>query len=148
MAPMIGKSAGQVATAKIIYAYFIGVGFHNYQAVAPVGNADEESGLNPEPRPGDGGSAVGLFQMHPDRTGPILHAIGVNMRNASAYDQCRGVWWELQHTESDALHHLRMAGNAYAAGYAFGYYYERPAALVAESVKRGHLAQQWLAALQ
>lgn len=125
--------------------YFVGMGWTPAQAAGIVANLLAESGLDPAVV-GDGGSAFGLAQWHPDRQAGFRALIGKDIRGSSFEDQLAYVHAELQGTEQAAGDALRACTTAAAAGATVSAKYERPADREGEATKRAALAEDLLAA--
>jgi len=98
---------------------------------------------------GDGGLAYGIAQWHPGRQKHFAdyaqekHWANHNIHGATLNEQLGFVNWELtQGSEKHAGEKLRATENAKEAGEAVCRYYERPAHLEEQYLKRGKLAQE------
>lgn len=136
-------SKAQLAVAEVIYEYFRSCGLPSPQACGIVAQPARESRFNPSAT-GDGGQAKGLFQMHPDRRAVIKARGGFDMLSGDVAEQCKGVWWELNHVETAALAALRRTHDAFGAGSVMCSQYERPASH-AEAGIRGKIAAEFYA---
>jgi hypothetical protein len=137
--------AVQQANAKIIYDFFMPLIGSN-GAVAAVVNAAAESAMDPAAI-GDHDTAFGLWQLHPNRAGPIAKAIGIDLTILPPVaDQCRAIWQELQTSEKHALAMIKAAPDAQFATEAWCQYYERPGA-PGQVQKRGAATDGWIAKL-
>lgn len=105
---------------------FIGWGWSPVQSAGIVGNLWGESALNPM-AVGDGGSAFGLAQWHPDRQRMFQSVMGVPIQQSSFMQQLQFVNWELNNTEKRAGNLLRGETTLSGATYSFMKNYERPA---------------------
>ena len=128
--------------AQTIYDFFVSHGFTPEQACGVVANADAESSMRVNVV-GDKGHAFGLFQLHADRADLIKAGCGIDIRTASAADQCSAVLYELNHTERRAMTALRQAKTAYDAAHDFCRFYERPGSTLQYAI-RGDKGEQWL----
>jgi hypothetical protein len=94
-----------------------------------MANFKVESGFDPEVlsgrKKGDGGSAVGLAQWHPDRQAQFKRYFGKDLVNASYEEQLRFVLHELDHMESGAKEKILKARNAAEAAALVDAFYER-----------------------
>lgn len=139
-------NSSQLAVADVIFEYFSPTDrLGRIGAFGFLGSIQQESRFNVKAR-GDGGLAYGLAQMHPDRIKLIREGSPDHIDIAAmppALQQCQGMWWELQHSETEALRMIREARTAYAAGAAACKYYERPAERAAQEAIRGKNAEGW-----
>ena len=126
-------------------SYFESQGWSHAQAAGIVANLETESRLDPG-AVGDGGSAYGLAQWHPDRQAAFQSAFGHSIRQSTYQEQLQFVQYELTHSESGAARRLRSADTAGEAGAIVSRYYERPAAADAEASSRAARANQVAAA--
>lgn len=116
--------------AKFALSFFKARGWSHEQASGIVGNLLVESpGLNPHPKPGDGGKAYGIAQWHPDRQAVFEKVMGKNIRKSSLEDQLRFVDWELKNSNKKAGNLLRGATSAEMAAAIVDKEYERSAGL-------------------
>ena len=122
-------------------SYFESQGWSHAQAAGIVANLTTESRLSPS-AVGDGGSAYGLGQWHPDRQQTFEQAFGHPIQGSSFDQQLQFVQYELTHTESSAGGRLRSATSAGEAGSLVSLYYERPADASGEAASRATLANQ------
>ena len=136
-APQLGSGS----RAEQAVRYFESQGWSHAQAAGIAANLQTESGFNPG-AVGDGGSAYGIGQWHPDRQAAFQQMTGHSIRGSSYADQLRFVQYELTHGESGAAARLRSASTASEAGAAVSRYYERPADVSGEASRRGALAQR------
>ena len=140
----------EIGNAKIILDFFVPL-INPYRSGAAVVNAFCESSLNPGAI-GDKDHAFGLWQLHPDRAALILAGttkLGapVNLLELpNIEDQCKAIWWELQHSELHAYHIIAQAGTGEDATHAWCQYYERPAD-PHEPARRATLYQHWATVL-
>ena len=116
--------------AQFALEFFKARGWSQAQASGIVGNLLVESpGLNPHPKPGDGGRAYGIAQWHPDRQATFKQVFKKDIRESSLEDQLRFVDWELKNTEKKAGNLLRGAESANMAAAIVDKEYERSAGL-------------------
>lgn len=109
------------------FSFFTNAGWSPVQAAGIVGNLYHESGgLNPS-AVGDGGTAYGLAQWHPDRQAQFQQVMGVPIQQSTATQQLSFVNWELNNTESSAGNRLRGQTTLAGATSTFMNSYERPA---------------------
>jgi hypothetical protein len=141
------STAEYYSNAAIIFEFFKSVGLLPEQAAGMLAQADAESSLDPK-AVGDHGEASGLFQLHGIRADAIKAGCGIDIKALpDVLEQCKGVWFELQHSEKRALAKLREATLAYEAGFAACKFFERPGA-PGQPEKRGNTAEKWLAHFQ
>jgi len=110
------------------------------QAAGIVANLEAESGFK-HTAIGDSGKAFGIGQWHPDRQAKFKQKFGKDIRQSSYQEQLAFVNWELNNNESSAGKKLRQSKTANQAGAIVSRYYERPAAVEAEAMKRSAMAQ-------
>lgn len=110
------------------------------QAAGIVANLEAESGFKHKAI-GDSGKAFGIGQWHPDRQAKFKQKFGKDIRQSSYQEQLAFVNWELNNNESSAGKKLRQSKSANQAGAIVSRYYERPAAVEAEAMKRSAMAQ-------
>jgi Phage tail lysozyme len=141
-----GQDKRSGATSDLMQ-YFESQGWSHAQASGLVSNFTVESGLRPN-AVGDGGSAYGLGQWHPDRQAAFASMFGKDIRSSSLLEQAAFANYELtQGNEQHAGQALKGAKSAYDAGAIISSLYERPADREGNMAIRGGLAQQ-LATLQ
>ena len=124
-----------------IVNFFVGKGWTKQQAIGIAANLYSESAFNPN-QIGDGGSAVGVAQWHPDRQAEFKRLYGKDLKGSSLHEQLEFIQYEL--TKGKEINAgMRIAGSktAYDAAYNGSLYYERPALGTEEANKRGKLAQ-------
>ena len=134
-----GGSEAQRAQQAV--TYFESQGWTHAQASGIVANLEHESGLRTG-AVGDGGSAYGLAQWHPDRQAAFQQMTGHSIRNSTYAEQLQFVQYELTHGERGAAAQLRSTTTAYDAGAAVSRYYERPLNTDSEAASRGASARQ------
>ena len=120
--------ATSTVTANSSYAmkFFQSKGWTQAQAAGIVGNLQAESGINLKTTAvGDGGSAYGIAQWHPDRQANFLKLYGRPIQNSTLDQQLAFVDWELNNTEKSAGNKIRATTNASDAAIAVDQYYER-----------------------
>ncbi|MEX8076328.1 phage tail tip lysozyme [Acinetobacter nosocomialis] len=110
------------------------------QAAGIVANLEAESSFKHKAI-GDSGKAFGIGQWHPDRQAKFKQKFGKDIRQSSYQEQLAFVNWELNNNESSAGKKLRQSKSANQAGAIVSRYYERPAAVEAEAMKRSAMAQ-------
>jgi hypothetical protein len=116
------------------------------QACGILGNVQHESGFDPAAR-GDGGSAYGLAQWHPDRQKAFQQHFGRPIQGSSLEDQVRFITFELREgTETAAGKALLQATTAESAADIVCRKYERPRDKDGESRKRAQSARAFFAA--
>jgi hypothetical protein len=109
--------------------FFQSRGWTPAQSAGIVGNLHYESGGWNIRAVGDGGTAFGLGQWHPDRQADFRRVFGTDIRRSSEAQQLAFVDWELHNTESRAGTMLRRASTTDQSAYAVARYYERPRTL-------------------
>jgi hypothetical protein len=112
--------------AKEAFDFFVGTTWTKEQSAGLVANIEAESNFNFR-AVGDGGTAFGLCQWHPDRQRNFQQQFGKNMRDSSFSEQLQFVNFELrQGTEQRAGRLLSQAETAQDAGEIVCSQYERP----------------------
>jgi hypothetical protein len=109
------------------YNYFLSQGWSSAQAAGIVGNLHYESGGLNTGALGDGGSAYGLAQWHPDRQSIFQKVFGKSIKGSTFEEQLAFVNYELNNSESRAGALLRKTTNVQDATRVFAEAYERPA---------------------
>lgn len=135
-----GDANGVIAprsNAQAAVAFWVSQGYTREQAAGIAANEQRESGGSASAR-GDGGSAVGLYQWHPDRAAKILAATGIDVTTADADSQRRAAAWELQN--SGLGDRLKNTSGADASAALFSKGFERPANGAEEAILRGQMA--------
>lgn len=145
------KISGSVSQrANHAISFFKSKGWTTAQAAGIVGNLIQESGVNPQVRPGDNGTAFGIAQWHSDRLGPIQAAFGKPVTAMSLDEQLEAVNWELHNTEKGAGKALKSTTDADSAGKVVSRLYERPGnnptIRAQEAFNRGGIATKILTA--
>ncbi len=102
MVPMSGSIASR---QNVAMTAFMNAGYTMNQAAGIVGNLIAESGAGFSNQVGDGGSAKGIAQWHPDRQLYFERMFGHPVSKGTFDEQLQFVMWELNNTE-------RVAGNA------------------------------------
>lgn len=118
-------------------------GFNGAQAAGIAANIYYESGYNPNA----GGSCYGLVQWTGARKSSMRrYASSLGYRSSSIKGQVAYLVHELKTSERAAYSRIKATGNsasgAFRSGYAFCYYFERPANKVARSNQRGNYARR------
>ena len=121
--------------------FFIQYGWTLEQAAGIVANLEAESGLRPD-AVGDGGSAYGVAQWHPDRQDGFEALLGKPIRGSSLQDQLHWVHAELQSTEKKAGDALTRCTTAGAAADAICRLFERPKYPDKDAAIRAELAER------
>jgi hypothetical protein len=104
-------------------------GLTRAQAAGIAGNMLYESGFNPS-AVGDGGTSFGVAQWHNGRGAAMKQWTVSHGYSATSFKgQLEYLWYELNHSESNALNKLRATSTPYDAGMAFCRYFERPAVI-------------------
>ena len=119
-------SASVTSSARSAIAYLKSQGWTETQAAALVGNFQTESGVNLNPAAvGDGGTAYGIAQWHPDRQAQFQKVYGKPIQGSTVQEQLAFVNWELNNTEKSAGALLRGTNNAATGASIVDQYYER-----------------------
>lgn len=122
--------------------FFMDKGWSREQAAGIVANLVAESGLKHD-IVGDGGSAYGVAQWHPDRQGDFARWAGKDIRESTRDEQYEFVHYEMtKGKEKPAGNRLKNAETAADSGSIVSRHYERPAARDAEAEKRAALASR------
>jgi Phage tail lysozyme len=112
--------------AKEAFDFFVEAGWTDAQSAGLVANIEAESNFNFQ-AVGDGGTAFGLCQWHPDRQRNFQQQFQKNIRDSSFTDQLQFVNFELRlGTEQRAGRLLSQAETAQEAGELVCSQYERP----------------------
>ena len=124
---------------KQAIAFFESKGWTKWQAAGIVQNLQDESGLDPNVKPGDNGTAVGIGQWHPDRQARFKAHYGHDLQGSSLAEQLDFVNYELttEGLEKSAGDRLRADLGAGSAGHDVSKYYERPLGGEASAMYRG-----------
>jgi LysM repeat protein len=118
---------GARGNAQQTIAFFMSKGLTRAQAAGIAGNILYESGFNPS-AVGDGGTSFGVAQWHNGRGSAMKQwTVAHGYSSTSFKGQLEYLWYELNHSESNALSKLRATSTPYDAGMAFCRYFERPA---------------------
>jgi hypothetical protein len=145
-APWAGAKpgGGKAGSASGIIDYFVSQGWSREQAAGIAANLSAESKFNPR-SVGDGGSAYGIAQWHPDRQAAFKEKFGHDIRDSTLEEQLAFVQHELtQGREQFAGAKLRQARTAQEAGATVSQYYERPGDVAGEAARRAQFAGQLL----
>lgn len=120
-----------MSNAQQAYQWLISQGYPSHAAAGMVGNLIQESGVNPNVRPGDNGSAHGIAQWRFDRYQGPNGLLGFAQRNnANPNDlttQLQFLNWELKNRYSNVYSQLMNSKNVRDATAAMVLGYERPA---------------------
>lgn len=116
-----------------------GGGFSRSAALGLAAGAQSESNFEAHGKKGDGGTAAGLYQWHPDRQAAIKAHFGKAVDDMDYSEQLRAKTWELSASgpEAPAGKTLRGATSPYKAGYLDTTQDQRPAYSWLEGEKRG-----------
>lgn len=111
-------------------SFFQSKGWSKEQSAGIVGNLQVESeNFSSEVisgrKKGDGGTAVGIAQWHPDRQANFQQVMGKPLIGSSFKEQLQFVDWELKNSESKAGNILKTKTDASSAASAVDEYYER-----------------------
>jgi|tagenome__1003787_1003787.scaffolds.fasta_scaffold20775262_1 hypothetical protein len=122
----------------------LGAGWTQAQACGIIANIEAESSFN-EHAVGDGGTAFGLAQWHPDRQRNFKTHFGHNIQSSSFDEQVEFINFEmLRGTETRAGRHLQTATAPREAGIVVSQFYERPNDPNGSvSEHRGDRAEDW-----
>lgn len=130
-------TSGSVSRQDQNIAFWMSQGYTREQAAAWAATSMSESGDNPA-AVGDGGRARGSFQWHPDRQADILRGLGINVGTASHEDNLRAAAWEAKKRGDDIR--IKAAKTPQEAAALITKYFERPADITGESIRRGQAA--------
>jgi hypothetical protein len=120
------RGVGETIDASRAMDFFIEKGWTPQQAAGIVGNLQQESGPNLSTNAvGDGGSAYGIAQWHPDRQARFAEVFGKDIRQSTMQEQLAFVQWELMNSEKNAGSVLRGAGDPSSAAQIVDELYER-----------------------
>jgi hypothetical protein len=146
-APWAGAKpgGGKAGSASGIIDYFVSQGWSRAQAAGIAANLSREnSGFNPKLL-GDGGSAIGIAQWHPDRQAAFKEQFGHDIRQSTLEEQLAFVQFELTRGSRQlAGRQLRKAGTPEEAGSIVSRYYESPKDVEGEASQRALLARRLL----
>lgn len=152
--PSEGRYTATGATGRVSYhagkgsidpqeavAYYESRGIAPHVARGIVGNAMQESGLNPY-AVGDGGKARGIFQWHPDRWQGLVRF--ANQQGKDPYDP----YVQLEYAANEpgessrALQHAMRTQTPGEAAYAWAKVYERPKVIDKNRIQYAQSLQQ------
>lgn len=139
------NTPAQRASVGSAMAYFMSQGWTAEQAAGIVANLNAESGMNANAI-GDGGSARGMAQWHPDRQANFAKFAGHDLNQSTVAEQLAFVNYELtkgKYANIGAA--LRKTTGAADAGALVSSRYESPANRLGEMALRGQAAQGILA---
>jgi hypothetical protein len=141
--PADGGGAPVSKKGDEIVDYFEKQGWTKAQASGIAANLSREnSGFDPKLL-GDGGSAIGIAQWHPDRQAAFKEKFGHDIRESSLKEQLAFVQYELTGGSRQlAGRQLRKASSPEEAGSIVSRYYEGPKDVEGEASKRAQLARQ------
>lgn len=126
--PHISSNATTDQKAKQGIDFFVGKGLTRQQAAGIMGNLHAESGLNPNVKPGDKGTAHGIAQWRLERYSALQNFAQQANKPLNDYNtQLEFVWHELTGSHAKALQKLRNAATIPEAAKIFSEHYERPA---------------------
>jgi hypothetical protein len=134
------KGGLNAATLELLNFYQVH-GLSKAAASGVVANEIEESGLNTK-AVGDGGHAIGLQQLHPDRQLEAEKFLGKPLVDASLTEQAAATLHELNTTERRAGALLSRDTTAAQAAADFSQYDERPADVEGNKRRRAALAEK------
>lgn len=125
----IESRPGVRGSAQQAIDFFMAKGLTRAQAAGIAGNLLYESGFNPG-AVGDGGTSFGVAQWHSGRGAAMKSwTVEHGYSSTSFKGQLEYLWYELNHSEGNALGKLRATATPYDAGMAFQRYFERPAVI-------------------
>ncbi len=143
-----GVSPAIPAKADQLVQQLMKSGWSQAQASGIIANFMHESQLDPR-AVGDGGSAYGIGQWHPDRQAEFKKKFGKDIRQSTVQEQVAFADYELrQGNETAAGRKLAMAMTASDAGAIVSKHYERPADKEGEAAKRAASAAALQASMQ
>jgi len=119
------------------FQWFLSQGYSPAAAAGIVGNLVQESGVNPNVRPGDNGSAFGVAQWRGDRYAALNNYVAAHGGNNDLSTQLGFLDYELRNRYGSTFNKLMAARDPREATAAFALGYERPAGAqtgVAENV--------------
>lgn len=115
----VGSGAGATANAMTAVKFFIDKGWTPEQASGIVGNLQQESGANLDPKivgtERDGSKAYGIAQWRLDRVTKFKELYGKDLTSASLQEQLEYVQWELTNRYANAGAMLKRAKTAQEA---------------------------------
>ncbi len=133
------NAAGRIDSSSAMNYLTSKYGLSSAQAAGIVANMQAESGGRAGAI-GDGGSARGLFQWHPDRQAKILAGTGIDVTKANWTQQLDAAVWELKTRPEYAA--FSAAKTPFDAASIFSQRFEAPAGGLAEAMSRGQSAMQ------
>lgn len=119
-------SKQQTARRNEAVRYFMSQGLTRWQAAGLTANIQAESSYTSEPRVNPQNPHYGIAQWSETRRKQILAATGIDVAHATYRKQLEAMWWELHHTQRNALDRLKKTQNAKQAGAVISNLYERP----------------------
>jgi hypothetical protein len=115
----VGAGAGATANAMTAVKFFIGKGWTPEQAAGIVGNLQQESGANLNPKivgkERDGSKAYGIAQWRLERVTKFKEQYGKDLTSATLEEQLEYVHWELTNKYANAGAMLKRAKTAQEA---------------------------------
>jgi hypothetical protein len=144
-----GPAAAQAAipaavsgnAARTCYDLLVEDKWSSAQACGILGNIQRESGFDPA-APGDGGSAYGLAQWHPDRQRAFAEKFGRPIQGSTLEDQIHFITFEMTDGKKASVGDLlRLATTPESAADIVCRKYEIPADRDGESRKRSQVAR-------
>jgi len=118
------RGGGEAVGATV--DFFMKKGWTREQAEGIAANLEQESGFKHNAE-GDGGSAYGLAQWHPDRQAEFAKKYGKDIRKSTGAEQLDFINYELTRgNEKSAGKSLRTATSSYDAASIVSQKYERP----------------------
>lgn len=126
--PHISSNATVNQKAKQGINFFMSKGLTKQQAAGIMGNLHAESGLDPNVKPGDNGTAHGIAQWRLDRYSNLQNFAKQANKPLTDYNtQLEFVWHELSGKYSGALQKLKETSTIVDAARIFSKHYENPA---------------------
>ncbi|MGC9237720.1 MAG: phage tail tip lysozyme [Thiomonas sp.] len=132
---------GSEARATVM-GTLMGMGLSKADAAAFAGNFKVESNFNPA-AVGDNGQAYGIAQWHPDRQALFQKVMGRPIRGSTVQQQLQFAVWEFKHQYAGAWAKFQAAKTPYEKAAIMTKFYEAPANLQANIMKRGSLAEEY-----
>jgi hypothetical protein len=136
------KALGEAEKRSAVMAYLQSQGLSKADAAAFAGNFKVESNFDPS-AVGDNGQAYGIAQWHPDRQALFQKVMGRPIQGSSVQQQLQFAIWEFKNRYPGAWAKFQAAKTPYEKAAIMTQYYEAPANLQANIVKRGGLAQEY-----
>ncbi|SRR5258706_7231872 len=114
------------ANAAVAFGFLLSKGLRDFQVAAIVGNLQQESGVDPQVPPGDGGTAYGIAQWHDPRWSNLIAYATQTGRSPWSLDvQLEFLWHELQTVSAFGLKSILASTTIDGATIAFQDNFER-----------------------